>query len=201
MNKYEDYFYYDETSPTCLRWKVEKLSGKDFQRKSTKIGGVAGGLRKGENGAPKKATVFLNGVHLMVHNVVWSLFNLEVPHGMVIDHLDGNPWNNKIENLQYKTTQHNCHNKKARCTRDVGLQGTGWTTYAGQLYAVAYWSENKKPRSRKFSVRTYGLIPAQYKACEFRMKTLLRLNDQGAKYTERHIGIPFEHCEIYKEKD
>ena len=54
MNKYEDYFYYDETSPTCLRWKVEKLSGKDFQRKSTKIGGVAGGLRKGENGAPKK---------------------------------------------------------------------------------------------------------------------------------------------------
>lgn len=199
MNDYSNYFSYDESSPTCLRWKVEKLSGRGFQRKSTKIGGVAGGVRKGSNGAAKKATVFLDGSHLMVHNVVWRLFNREIPEGMVIDHIDGNPWNNRIDNLACKTIQHNCHNKKSRYTRDVGLQGTGWTSYKGRLYAVAYWSENKKSRSRKFSVKTYGLIPAQYKACMFRIQTLLRLNTQGAEYTERHIGIPFEHCEVVKE--
>lgn len=199
MSRYSDYFYYDETSPSFLRWKVEKLSGRNMQRKSTEIDGVAGGVRKRSDGTPKSATVFLNGSHLKAHNVVWNLFNGEIPVGMVIDHLDGNPWNNCIVNLACKTTQHNCHNKKPRCTRDVGLQGTGWVVNEGSLYAVAYWKEDRKPKSRKFSVKTHGLIPAQYKACEFRMQTLLRLNRQGAKYTERHSGIPFEHCEVIKE--
>ena len=26
--KFEDYFYYDETSPTFLRWKIDRYAGR-----------------------------------------------------------------------------------------------------------------------------------------------------------------------------
>ena len=36
----------------------------------------------------------------LVHRVVWEAFNGEIPNQMDIDHIDNNPMNNKLENLQ-----------------------------------------------------------------------------------------------------
>lgn len=37
---------------------------------------------------------------LLVHRVVWEAFNGPIPDGMDIDHIDGNPRNNSLKNLQ-----------------------------------------------------------------------------------------------------
>lgn len=49
----------------------------------------------------------LNGKHFLVHRAVWEAFNGEIPEGYDIDHIDGNPHNNKLENLQAITRAEN----------------------------------------------------------------------------------------------
>lgn len=36
----------------------------------------------------------------LVHRVVWECFNGEIPEGMDVDHIDGDPSNNALDNLQ-----------------------------------------------------------------------------------------------------
>lgn len=45
--------------------------------------------------------------HLLVHRIVWEAFNGEIKDGYDIDHIDGNPHNNALENLEMVTHQEN----------------------------------------------------------------------------------------------
>ena len=56
-----------------------------------------------------------------VHRLVWQNFVGEIPDGLEIDHLDGNPRNNSIENLQLLSRRDNTH-KYQRETQDVLLR-------------------------------------------------------------------------------
>lgn len=49
-----------------------------------------------------------------VHRLVWEVFNGVIPDGMVIDHCDGNPQNNRLENLRCVTQKENCNNQVTR---------------------------------------------------------------------------------------
>jgi hypothetical protein len=42
----------------------------------------------------------LNRKHFLVHRVVWEAFKGSIPEGYDVDHIDGNPKNNSIDNLQ-----------------------------------------------------------------------------------------------------
>lgn len=54
----------------------------------------------------------LNGKHFLVHRMVWEAFNGEIPEGYDIDHLDGNPKNNSLNNLEMVTHQENIKRRK-----------------------------------------------------------------------------------------
>ena len=59
---------------------------------------IAGTLRKdGYIG------IFIKGTHYFAHRIIWEMHNGEIPSGMVIDHIDGNRSNNKIENMHFPT--------------------------------------------------------------------------------------------------
>lgn len=45
-----------------------------------------------------------------LHRLVWETFNGEIPEGMQIDHIDGNPENNKLDNLRCVTAKENSNN-------------------------------------------------------------------------------------------
>lgn len=49
----------------------------------------------------------LNGKHFLVHRAVWEAFNGPIPEGYDIDHIDGNPKNNNLSNLQAITHSEN----------------------------------------------------------------------------------------------
>lgn len=110
-------YYYDETSPTFLRWKVEAGSGC----KKKKKGDIAGYV----DNANGYAKVWVNGKMLLVHRVIWTLFNDELSSKLQINHIDCNPSNNNISNLQLATTKQNNNLKKKKNTYKIVKNAAG----------------------------------------------------------------------------
>ena len=56
-------------------------------------------------------TLSKNGVRkgAKVHRLVWSAFNGPIPEGMQINHIDENPLNNKLDNLNLMAPKENCN--------------------------------------------------------------------------------------------
>lgn len=80
MTNWSDYFYYDETSPSCLRWKVTKICGKGKGRPAVSAGDVAGCL-----GNKNRWRVTINYKSYLVHRIIWELHNGIIKDNMVID--------------------------------------------------------------------------------------------------------------------
>ncbi len=49
--------------------------------------------------------VRISGVDYQLHRVVWGWHHGTIPAGLEVDHIDGNPTNNRIENLRLATIQ------------------------------------------------------------------------------------------------
>jgi hypothetical protein len=101
------YFEYDENSPTFLKRKVDVLCGKQGFPKY-KAGDVAGNISTSGYG-----TVSFKSKRYSLHRVIWSIVKQQnVPKNLVIDHIDNNPSNNKIDNLRVYTYADNSLNRK-----------------------------------------------------------------------------------------
>lgn len=58
------------------------------------------------------------------HRIIWLLHNKEMPN--YIDHIDGNPLNNKIENLRICNLTQNACNSSKRSDNTSGYKGVSW---------------------------------------------------------------------------
>lgn len=95
---FNDYLSYEDG---LLKWKVN--------RGRVKVGDTAGTPMTTEWGHTY-LKVRCCGEQYLVHRVIWQMFNGEIPEKMVIDHIDGNTMNNKIENLRLCTNTQNAQN-------------------------------------------------------------------------------------------
>lgn len=135
-----EYLYYDETSKSCLRWKVDGHKIKaDFE---------AGCLSK----ITGYYVVRFQGVLYQVHRIVALLHDLEV-NGFVIDHIDRNRSNNKISNLRVVSEKENCKNKSIRSDNSSGVQGVHYDKQKD--YWIASWYEDGKKKFKYFPIETY----------------------------------------------
>lgn len=106
----EQYLAVSDASPTGLIW----LARPKFSRvvvgapAFTSVGASAPGYYQG----------VYNGVQLKAHRVVFYLTHGYWP--AMVDHIDGNPLNNKPDNLRVVTASENQHNVAARGTRKNG---------------------------------------------------------------------------------
>lgn len=66
--------------------------------------------------------VAFKGRCIYYHVIIWILHKGDIPDGFIIDHIDGNPINNDINNLRLVTQRENTQNKKIH--RDGRLVGT-----------------------------------------------------------------------------
>lgn len=170
--------YYDKTSPTFLRWKFSTVRGK------RKVDGVAGSVFKN-----KYANLMIDRKQYAVHRIIWTLFNQkEIPRGYVVNHIDCNPSNNSIENLEAVTFAVNARTKKCHALEHTGVNKTsscpnGTTKYYS--YTGSCTIDNKMV-NKSFSILKYGEAEAFRLACEWRKEQIRLLNEQGAGYTERH---------------
>jgi hypothetical protein len=70
--------------------------------------------------------IFVKGTYYFAHRIVWEMFNGEIPTGLVIDHIDGNRANNRIENLRLCTFQQNHFNRGKQSNNKSGFKGVSW---------------------------------------------------------------------------
>jgi len=177
--KWSDYFYYDESSPTCLFWNVEIRSGINSKIRNTYKGMIAGNIKNNK----KASQVQLNGVNYFCHRIIWEMFNGSIEENFVIDHIDGNCLNNKVNNLRKVTQEVNMRNCKKSVSNTSETTGVYYRKTRGLYeYWCAFWREDGKVKVKCFSFKEFGDAEAKQKAENFR-KTIL---EQFGNYTERH---------------
>ena len=99
--KLSDYFYYDPSVPSCLRNKVSRSSARKD-------------LPQGTLGNRGYWQIRLLGQRLVQHRIIWELHFGPIPEGMVIDHIDRDKSNNRIENLRCVSQSSNMTNQPQR---------------------------------------------------------------------------------------
>lgn len=160
---FEEHLYYDETSQSCLRWRIDRICGKG--RAHAKAGSEAGCLDKSN----KYCLVGLNGKTYQAHRIVCVLHDQEV-NGKVVDHIDRDRTNNKISNLRVITQRENCYNASIRSDNTSGVQGI---SYDKQGYWVVNWYEEGKQRIKYFPIKNYHSSEAALNsAIEYRKKMI-----------------------------
>jgi hypothetical protein len=187
IKDYEELFYYDISSPTFLRWKIDCYSGKGYKIKHVLAGDPAGSL----NGTEGYSQIHYKRNMYRVHRIIFEMFNGEISKDYIVDHIDGNPKNNCITNLRAVEKKFNSQNKKKQCNNSSGIVGVVPLFYKNPKgvvykYYKAEWSNNGKKEYKIFSVLKLGDSEAFDAACKYRVKMIEELNTQGAGYTERH---------------
>lgn len=141
--KFEDYLYYDESSPSCLRWKTQRGSIKKDQ--------VAGGISKREG----RWRVSISGTKYYAHRIVWYLHNLNSAMPEFVDHKDRDGLNNKYSNLRQATHQQNMFNRGSAC------QGVKFRGVFQQ--SKNSWQQRIQVKGRKISLGSYDSPELQAK--------------------------------------
>jgi hypothetical protein len=60
------------------------------------------------------------------HRVIWEMHNGPIEKGFIIDHIDGDHLNNRIENLRITTASQNNMNRKTPSNNNSGVTGVGF---------------------------------------------------------------------------
>lgn len=93
-----------------LVWKV--------RRGKAKAGSVAGCIRRSDG----YRQVGIDGVRLLAHRVVWALVHGEWPE-RIIDHINGDKTDNRVENLRLADDSQNSANSRVSKNNRLGVKG------------------------------------------------------------------------------
>lgn len=181
-------FYYDKSSPSCLRWKRDVLAGnKDVKyitiKKHTPVGTIS---KCGYYSTSLYLGNYKSDSSLKLHRIIWTMFNGDIQQeSLVVDHIDGNTLNNKIENLRLIPKGQNTRNTRMYKNNTSGITGVYFEPKANRFKAM--WIDlDRVQRSKVFNINKYGYDKAFEMACQYREKMIQELNEQGVGYSERH---------------
>lgn len=122
---------------------------KDSQWNGRYAGQCAGSL-SGLKGGTRYCRVHFHDRQFQAHRVIWKLAYGDIPGDLMIDHIDGNCTNNRLDNLRLCTNQENQMNRK----QDKGKLHKGVykardrfkaeiTTPAGRIYLGVFDTERQ----------------------------------------------------------
>jgi hypothetical protein len=156
-----------------LKWRFEYKDGELWQKNSRckdKIGTIAG-KTSGCSNYRKLSVTYQNEVfNFSLHVAVYVMFTENWPEGhVVIDHINNDPSDNRIENLQLISYKDNCLKKKTRSGLKKGVRPA-----AGGKYRVRIYQRNHEGKKIE---KTYGSFLTEDEAHEFWKIKKAELND------------------------
>ena len=101
---WSEYFQLDDTSPSGLV-RIKTKYGNDM--KATPIGSKT----YSDSGEPTAWKIKHKTQVYCIHRIIWVMIYGSIDPKLFIDHLDGNPLNNSIDNLSLKTVKGNSQNQ------------------------------------------------------------------------------------------
>lgn len=168
--------YYDDTSPTFIKWKDSDIIPKTSR---VKPNGKAGHINKLGYGA-----IVFRGNKYLIHRVIWILYNGSIDSCLVIDHIDGNPSNNNISNLRLVTTRLNMQNKKLHKNNSTGVVGVYYKD-KDNAFSAEWYDLDGNRYTKQFGCNKYGYDIAFNLAKDLRAKMTRHYNNLGACYNTR----------------
>lgn len=131
-------------------------------------GSQQAGARAGNHRADGYVRIKMDKRLTMAHSLIWILHHGDIPSGYEIDHINGNPSDNRIENLRIAThAQNNC-NMKLACHSTTGFKGVTkrkgydkWRAYITMNQTRVWLGEFSDPESahaayREAASRSFG---------------------------------------------
>ena len=119
-----------------------------------KIGDIAGA--KTTKGYVK---VIVNGKFYRAHRIIFLIHYGYLPK--LIDHIDGNPSNNKIENLREATNSQNQHNRKINANNVSKTKGISWEKSTKQWRVDLGVNGKRKHFGRFFDLELAELVSTE----------------------------------------
>lgn len=185
LKEVQETFYYSVDSPSKIRWNVDKWSGMYRTTHIVKKGSPAGGLSVHGYWEVKH-----NGRCYKCHRLVYMLENCcELADDVQIGHSNGVRGDNLTENLLKSCAKLNARNKSVRKASKTGINGvTVSSNGQGNFYARATWQEpDGSDNWKTFSFLMYGEDVAMELAKQCRDENMIRLQNMGCNYSERHL--------------
>lgn len=178
MNWTELFTYNEATGE--LTWKrregTPKMVGNFNKSYAGKVAGTKAYSEACKQGRPRGLTVTVRGLGLRgeyAHRIVWEMHNGPIPKGMMIDHINGNPFDNRLSNLRLANYCQNIHNSSISKRNNSGIKGVHYDK-ARQLWCAEVRANGKKYRLGRF--QTKGL------AAVARAKAALRYHGEFVRF-------------------
>lgn len=177
--------YYNSESPSGLSWLVDS-GWKSY----SDVAGSRAWYDKDKT-KPKCWDVRRGGYLYKAHRIIWILQNGEIDNSLVINHIDNNPHNNLIDNLELVTQEINMrkcrvHNKVVvQSNNSSGLNGLAVVRKDGVIIAYSATLHDAVSKQRKiitFSIARYGEILAKRLAETTRQFWINDLKNKGILY-------------------
>ncbi len=126
-------------------FRYESSSGKLFwasARPKVNVGDEAGWVESYKNTLYRRVVC---GYHRdYAHRIIWEMYFGKIPAGMMVDHIDGNGLNNRLDNLRLVDVTGNARNARRPRTNTSGISGVSWSQNAGKWRAFVM--DNGKQR-------------------------------------------------------
>lgn len=186
---WKEHFYLDETSPSglCRLKNVYTPNGGLRYKANTPVGS----RHYKVSGKPSSWEVKLGGTIYLAHRIIWILLYGSIDTELVIDHFDGDAFNNSYNNLKLKTARANCQNLSKNISNTSGTTGVHLQSYQKKdgtitKYWMATWhNPPRKIHTKCFPVNKYGYSLAKEMAVLARKEAIENLNLNGQSYTNR----------------
>jgi hypothetical protein len=172
-------------------WKHDRNTKTNIQTKTRK-GMMAGSILYQLKGQPSRWTITINGKSYASHRIIYILVYGYLSEDSVVDHIDGNPLNNRIGNLRAVTKRTNAQNQRMRRDNKSGVVGVcklTTTDIRGNIlhFWTAFWKDiNTRSQSKSFSIKKLGDEEAFKLAVDYRRSVIESLQQEGMCYTGRH---------------
>lgn len=116
-------------------------SSRRYKRITTSCAGLEAGHEFKTTSGAMSRQLRLDYVSYYVHRIIWKLVYGEDPE--LIDHIDGDPLNNRLVNLRNVSNIENCKNSKLFCTNTSGYVGVSFNKVTNKHEAYI-WENYKK---------------------------------------------------------